>query len=447
MQQLTLLPLSLVVLLAFVMRRVEGSWLGPCAIFGLYWSGFLSLTYVLLPDFTLTFFGVLWIVFAYGALIAGATLGSRRSSEHRPELIAGHHAIVRGEPKLLQLLVVGCALLALAATPFLTAAAGVAPSELTSAGNFVQVAAFYTSNRYNDPAFREPAMGIALYSFAYVGSILGGRMFVLARTWGAKIFALLPLMAAGFLALLMTTRALVLLSLLLWLSGYLISNAMRGPAERQLMSIRKLGLFLFFCAIALGLFVAGQLVRAGDADKVARNDIYASVATSFMGSTSTFTTWFDETSWGQLPAYGWGTRTLSGPLNWVLPDFDRASIATFDPIVVGGGSALGEDTTVATLFRELIYDFTPAGSLLLFAALGVYGARAWRRCVSYGLRGSAALSIYYLIVLYSMMGFVYKFTTLIAVSLGFTAYCRLIGTRFRADSPQANAGLNRVVYR
>jgi hypothetical protein len=130
----------------------------------------------------------------------------------------------------------------------------------------------------------------------------------------------------------------------------------------------------------------------------------------------------------------------------VLPDFDRASIATFDPIVVGGGSELGEDTTVATLFRELIYDFTPAGSLLLFAALGVFGARSWRRCVSHGLRGSAALSVYYLIVLYSMMGFVYKFTTLIAVSLGFAAYCRLMGPRFHTEELHVDARLGRVVY-
>jgi oligosaccharide repeat unit polymerase len=319
---------------------------------------------------------------------------------------------------------------AIAATPILTAAADVPVSELARVEQFLQVAGYYTTNRYNDPAFREPSLGIALFSFAYLGAILGGRLFALRRTFRARLVALLPLAAAAFLAMLMTTRALVLLSLLLWITGYLVSQPLGASAGQRLLTMRRMALAAGVCGVAVALYVGGQVVRAGGADKVARDQMYTSMATSFLGSASTFTTWFADTSGGQLAAYGWGRRTLSGPLNWLLPDFDRSSVATFDPIIAGGGnSEFGEDTTVATLFREWIFDFTPAGSLLLMFALGVFGARSYTAACREGLRRCAGIASYYLIVLYSMMGFVYKFTTLAAVSLAFLGYCRYVGAR------------------
>ena len=429
MKDLALLPITMVVMLAITMRRVEGSWFGPSALFGLYWSVLLCTTYVFLPDFTLTFAGVTWIVIAYCALIVGGLLSHARPEDDQVNRVEPVRTREFNELGLLLLLVLMCSAAAMAAVPVLAAGAGFSARELTSGNSFILVAGYYSSNRYDDPSFREPALGIALYSFAYVGSILGGRLFVLGRGFLSRMLALLPLAVAGLLALLMTTRALVLLSLLLWASGYMISNVLGGVRELKIMTVQKLRLFLLFCVVAVALFIGGQLIRAGGSDRVEKSAIYASVATSFFGSTSTFTTWFSDTSGGQLPEYGWGTRTFSGPLNWILPGFDRSSIATFEPIVVGGGSTLGEDTTVATLFRELIYDFTPAGSLLLFVILGSFGARAYRACLTGGIRRSAGLGTYYFIVLYSMMGFVYKFTTLVAVSLAFLAYCRYVGAR------------------
>jgi oligosaccharide repeat unit polymerase len=442
-RDLNLIPLSVVVLLALAMRRLEGSWYGPSAFFGLYWSAFLCAIYIFLPDFTLTLPGVTWILCAYCALIVGGLISRTRPyTGPRPQAVQ-RRAAAFNERRVLVLLVLVCSAATIAATPVLTAAAGVPLQDLTSGANFIQVAGYYTSNRYNDPSFREPAWGIALYSFAYVGSILAGRLFVVGGTLPIRLMTFLPLACAGFLATLMTTRSLVLVSLLYWATGYMISCVLGGAYQRQIITLKKLRLFLTFCAVAIALFIGGQLVRAGGSDKVDRSAIYASVATSFLGSTSSFTMWFSDTAGGQLPEYGWGTRTLSGPLNWVLPGFKRSSIATFDAIIVGNGSALGEDTTVATLFRELIYDFTPAGSLLLLCALGSFGTKAYAACMSGGIRRSAGLATYYLIVLYSMMGFIYKFTTLMAVSLAFLAYCRYAGKRLAESEgrdPQVNAG-------
>jgi oligosaccharide repeat unit polymerase len=431
MEDLTLIPLVAIVALALLMRNLEGSWLAPGAFFGLYWSGFLSATYVLLPSFTLMSSGVGWIAGAYVALIVGVLLAQGRGATGGVMIEGLPRQQDPGEARWLLWLVPVCAFVAIGATPVLTAAAGVPVSDLAVPDQFLQVAGYYTTNRYNDPGFREPSLGIALFSFAYLGAILGGRLFALRRTFRARLAALLPLAAAAFLSMLMTTRALVLLSLLLWITGYLVSQPIGASAGLRLLSMRKMALAASVSGVAVALYVGGQVVRAGGSDNIARDEMYTSVATSFLGSTSTFTTWFADTSGGQLAEYGWGRRTLSGPVNWLLPGFDRSSVSTFDPIIVGGGnSEFGEDTTVATLFREWIFDFTPVGSLILMFALGVFGAWSYGAARREGTRRCAGLASYYLIVLYSMMGFVYKFTTLAAVSLAFLLYCRFVGARF-----------------
>ena len=429
MTELTILPLAFFVAVVIAVRRVEGTWVGPCAFFGAYWSAFLAGTYVLVPSFELLTSGVTWIVVCYAALIVGAQLASRPGIRPSRRTWSDQPDDDDDELRILRPMVCVCALLALASVPILVKAAGVRFGELDTLKGFLRVAVYYTSNRYNDPDFREPALGIALYSFAYLGSLLGGRLFFLSTTIRRRMLGFAPLAMAGFLATLMTTRALVLLSMLLWATGYVVSYVARGNLHRELVSVKNLSFFMLFVVVALVLFVGGQLVRAGGAANVAKNEIYRSIATSFLGSTSSFTMWFDKTSGGQLRNYGWGARTLSGPLRWLLPGFHRSSIATFEPIIVGTGSSLGEDTTVATLFRELIYDFTLPGSILCLIGIGYYGARSFVLSLVGGLRRSAALASYYFLVLYSMMGFVYKFTTLIAVMLGFWAYCAYAGSR------------------
>jgi oligosaccharide repeat unit polymerase len=411
-----------------VMRVTERSWFGAATFFGLYWTCLLGAVLVLVPNFTLTVSGVAWIVLSYFALIVGsiaARFGGVKDIGRGD--VALHDE--RAEANTLGLLVAGGALLALCSVPILVSQAGVSVFDLTNFKSLLQVAAYYTSNRYNDPTFREPALGIALWSFAYLASVLGGRLFVVARGVSARGLAFAPIVVAALLAMLMTTRALVLLSLLLWVSGYMVSTVERGRQNRRVLRARTVFLVVVLCCAAVTLFVAGELVRGGGADKVSRQGIYASVATSFLGSTSSFTMWFDQTAGGQLDGYGYGARSLSGELDWLLPGFQRADVGTFTPIVVGNGSGLGEDTTVATLFREWIYDFSPAGCLVLFALLGFFGGRAYAACSGSGIIRGAGLATYYLIVLYSMMGFVYKFTTLLAISIAFGLYCRYLGWR------------------
>ena len=419
----------LVAVMAVVMRLVERSWFGPAAFFGLYWSGFLWAVMLLVPSFTLTASGVAWIALSYFALIVGATL-ARYGTKATANIGILNGSYTPGEVKTLKLLVVGGSLLALCAVPILVRAAGVSISGFRNFRSLLRVAGYYTSNRYNNPSFREPALAIALWTFAYIASALGGRLFVVAPKTSARLIAFTPIVVAAVLATLMTTRALVLLSLLLWVSGYMMSIVERGHRQKRAISGRAVILVIVLGCSAIGLFIAGELVRGGGAAKVSRQRIYASVATSFLGSTSSFTMWFAKTAGGQLENYGYGARTLSGELQWLMPGFRRASVATFKPIVVGRGSDLGEATTVATLFRGWIFDFSPAGCLALFAVLGAFGARTYAGCASRGIIRGAGLSAYYLIVLYSMMGFVYKFTTLLAVSIAFTFYCKYLSGRF-----------------
>lgn len=423
--------MALVLLLAVMvgfMRVTERSWFGAATFFGLYWTCFLGAILLFVPDFTLTVSGVAWIVLSYFALIVGsvaARFGGVKAAGAAHALLCDQGA----EETMLRLLVAGGAILALCSVPILVNAAGVSVFDLTDFKSLLEVAAYYTSNRYNDPTFREPGLGIALYSFAYLASILGGRLFVIARGAGARILAFAPILAAAVIATLMTTRALVLLTLLLWATGYMISAVERGRQKRTFLEARTVFLVAVLSCAAIALFVAGQLVRGGGANNVSQREISASIATSFLGSTSSFTMWFDQTAAGQLDDYGYGARTLSGELDWLLPGFRRADVGTFEAIVVGNGSSLGEDTTVATLFREWIYDFSPAGCLALFTLLGFFGGRAYSACSGKGVVRGAGLAAYYFIVLYSMMGFVYKFTTLLAVSIAFGCYCGYLNWR------------------
>ena len=398
------------------MRVRQRTWMAPSALFWLYWCAFLVSTFWLAPSYTLTILGVA-AIFGFGAILSlgdfvGATAAGRHGRVTRRWRLdfdrVSHYA-----SKLTTLCIIASVIGCLAVVVYVIAA-GYSLADMLSIKDVFAIASKYTAARYQHPAsYREPNLAILFSIFVYVSALFGGSLFAISRKWRHKVASLLGFIPAFAISNLLTTRAAFLLTALLWLSSYFAVNVSLSQGKYRLFSRRRVWGLLGLLIISLGVYAVGQVVRQGSYKTPNYEMVIETMQSSFLGSTSSFTMWFSR-NWDYFGPLGMGRRILSGPLQWILPDFSRKSVSTFPAIILGHGDKPNENTTVAALFREVIFDFSILGAMPFFLILGAMGGYSFRRASRGNILGIWMLSIFYGIALYSMMGFIFKFTVVLA---------------------------------
>lgn len=406
-----LVPIAVGLAVTSLVRVHQRTWTAPSAFFWLYWCTFVTLTFLFAPSYTLTISGTVAIFVFCGLLSLGDFVGAATSRCMKPKhRICVHvYDFSKYTYKLATLCAVTAALGCLAVVVYVFAA-GYALKDLLSLKDIFAIASEYTSARYQHPAsYREPALAILFSTFVYVSALLGGVLFASSHKWQHKLVSVLWFVPAFAITVLLTTRAAFLLPTLLWLSSYFAVATVLSRGTYKLFSQRRIKWLVALAVFSVGIYMVGQIIRQGNYRAPNYEMVIDTTQSSFLGSTSSFTMWFSN-NWDYTGPLGLGRRMLSGPLQWILPDFERASVATFPAIVLGQGNIPNENTTVAAIFREAIFDFSIYGTVPFFLFLGAIGGYSYCSANRGSIFGLCLLSVFYGIALYSMMGFIFKFT-------------------------------------
>lgn len=242
--------------------------------------------------------------------------------------------------------------------------------------------------RYGGGAVDVPLVVNLLLYWTYPASVLGGMVFALARSRGARLLGLVPLVLAFASGLLTATRSGILLSGVMWASAVLAVTVCRERGTGHLFRARWVttggGAALFLLAIAAFLI----WVRRGAGGSFNVLALVLTVVEGFFGAISVFTTWFAVAEPGHPT---WGAFTFAGPFD--LFQWAERRQGLYETVIYFASA--GSGSNIYTPFRGIIEDFGYTGAWVVCFALGAGGAVAYRRCGEGLITWVVPLSVFY----------------------------------------------------
>jgi oligosaccharide repeat unit polymerase len=420
---MTVLAAVALLALAILARQVEGSWLSPGPFYAGFWTVLTVATLVLAPELPLYGAGMWWIVLSTFAVVLGSWIAlglgrkptntSARPPATRPAL-ARTVAVLSG--------------VGLLATWFLLQSQGESLSVLFSSSNLAQVARDFSIARYAGSYTTPISVNVcvvALYTAATLGGCLLGQSSVPVRR---RAVGLLPLIPAAGVTLVDTAKAPLYITLVLLVSGFLITRS--GSAR---LSWRALLLVIAILAFVIPGSILVNLNRYGGS---VSSSLDVSVTTArihseALGSLPAFTYWFDHSAAPGQGQLTWGTSSFFGP-SAILTGNSRILGVYSD--FVSFPSGLGSN--VYTVYRGLIEDFTLPGSLLVLFIFGLLARLVYVRAKAGGALAAAFLCAFYAVTLWGFVINLFGYDTVIGSLLVFLLY-QLISQRGRLPRPAA----------
>jgi oligosaccharide repeat unit polymerase len=403
-------------ILLFWVTRPLRNVLRPAVLFSLIWLALLGMT-ALVPSLKLDPISVIWIQLscccvALGSLVVKRDSLCRRTVSTSPLMT-----------RRVSMVLMSCLFFGTMASVVLIYDAGFGVSELLGFDRLSEIGIHYSALRYGSAEYREPVLHTALSVFIYLGGFLGGWYYAYADGKIGRIILSFSTLLPGLLVtMILTTKASFLFTCSCWVSAYLAAMVFRyGGALLRWGS--QVALLLILVSLALFAYAAGHVLRAGAVSRGIET-LYLSLRTAIIGSTSAFSMWLTNGNTELLLPSGYGSRTFAGPLNLLF----RSGFPRFDSVAVGTGMP-HEETTVHTLFRELIYDYSLLGSLLFLIALGSLAQLSYQRASRGHLVGVGILTGFYMFAVTSFMGSPFKYNTIALAWLLFVVSLRVLSAK------------------
>ena len=394
------------------------SLLFPGAFIPLFWAGWLILC-MLPPDYDFPIEGLIWITLSCMTVAFGSELGYNISTGLTNRVKVYDSSVME---KSLSVVVAVCFVGGVGSCLDYYLSSGLGSLSNLSVDTLYRIAHYYSYSRYNNPAFQEPLLATILSITIYIGAFAGGALFYLSNRVGRRLLSLSSLLTALCVTVLLTTRASFLYTLAMWISSYLATMAFVTDSVKKTTFTKDALLAVGALFSAVTIYLLGQAMRSGEFSFDTL--FYAGIpnlASAFLGSTSAFCKWFSE-SWYASPDPGYGIRSLA-LIRYLLGDYRP----TYDPIEVGiYGSLTGETTTLFTIFRELIDDFTLPGSLAVLYVFGMTSGWAYLQVKNGSRIGIILLIAFYFVTLTSFTGSPFSYTTLIAAIVTYAAIMGVI---------------------
>ena len=354
--------------IAVWMRLATGTWLHPAALFPMWWSFAAILPMIIAHDEPVSPWAVVWVIVATLVVSASAIAGNGGLTTHRttsPPYASKLEQQLIAWPTIVSLI------LGLGSSVVFARSAGVSVADLTDISRLVVAANAAYVARYGDAASASPPFfSQALLPFVYLAPVLGGILFVIRKEWRWKLAALSTLLPAITVTVLQTTKAAVLFSASLWLSGYFATRLRVG----QLRVFTKAHLIVsaVLGGLATVFFFGIGLARMAATDTSLAAVVRVKLVTAAFGHMSVFSQWLNE-HWAQSFSPTFGTFTFAGPLE--LLGVQKRVPGIFDSVVE---LIAGETSNIYTGFRPLIEDFSIPGALAVLAILGFVSGAAFR---------------------------------------------------------------------
>ena len=416
------------------MRAVTGTWLQPGSFFSLFWCFAGILPLLLASDEPVGPNAIYWLLAASIAVSAGSIAGNHGLKTRR--LIASSPATDR-EVLIMGWLLLLAVLLGLGSSVAFAQASGIALSDILDVQKLVVVSNQAYFQRYAETgAPPPPALAQALLPFVYLAPGIGGIVFVLRRERLWKLVSLGSFLPAVAVTILQTTKAAVLFSIVLWLSGYFATRLRFGR-----LAVFTRSHFLVAAVVGgvlVSFFFAVGLARLASTDVSLLNVVMLKLVTSAFGHMTVFSQWLSEYTAGPFnPSLG--KVTFAGPLEML--GFGQRIPGLFDSLVE---LVAGETSNIYTAFRPLIQDFSIPGALAILVLLGFVGGVGFRMVAAGKWSGAPLLLVAYVTTFWTPITWfwIYNSLTATVVAIGLIVFfIRLLrGARAAGDQREPIAG-------
>jgi len=384
-------------MLAFISRLMQRSWLAPGPFFSLYWLVFTIIPLIAAPEYPVSPGGIYWIVLSSlavcvgGLLGAGVQLPSFKSKYHEYAPLVFWVDKDRPFPWLNKLIILSF-ILGMMVPISILFSAGYLNASLFSLESIQSIARQFSIMRYAE-GYAPPLFSRLLTVWIYIGALLGGILYIVAKTRKQYLICLLPFVPALLMTVILTTKASILFAILLFVSSAISVKVYSEKGRSNLSFLFKPA--LYGALVLFPLIFIVSIFRAGDSHRTLVQ-VWEHIKPSFFAYIAVFSEWF-ETNWAQDIEPQMGVYSMAGLFD-MLGIQSRAQglysdISTLDMI----------DSNVYTMFRGLIQDFTLLGSLFVLFAFGLMAGLAYRR-LTHGSRISIAfLSCFYVVTLWGFV--------------------------------------------
>ena len=369
------------------------SWLAPASIFSMLWFLLLSTTLFVAPEFPIYSFGLWYILGISLALTLGSLLVPKpilpdSDRYHNIEVI---NLFFFNRANFILILISVFCLISLVGIIVLLLF-GIKRYELNI--NLFSLLSL-PGQLYDD---RDAGILFVPWYIRYLtyfimpSSLLSGILIPFEK-YPRKIICYAPIILAILIGMVYTTRATILFSIVLFISGLFSSYIILKKDDnifssiRSLLSFGSIFLFLLFSWILL------QWLRGGADSEFLYYPIVNTIKSVVLGSSTVFTTWLQN--YNQHGGVTFGLYTFAGPMDII--GLNERQLGFYSEFV----SLPNGYSNIYTAFRGLIHDFTITGSILICFVIGIFSQLSYQRCRHGNVIWLIPLSLFFAFTLFS----------------------------------------------
>ena len=400
MNLLNTLPLITLFSFTLILKRLNSSWLSPPVFFSSLWSFFILVPLIFAPQYPINSYG-LWIItlFVYGLGI-GSFIGNNFSNN---QIIPNAILLDKKTFKPLFLIVEAMIILSLIGL-ILLFYFGLSRFNLTN--SFIDLLLLpnqFSMDRYTDVVVMPISIRLMMY-FLFPASLTAGVVFRFVDKRWKKTVLLLPIFLSIGYAFILTTRSTIILSLVLWFSGFFAAKILKHDEKVNFFNIQSLLLTLLFIVTFIAIFVLTAWLREAGGEFIF-SAMVENIRAYFFGYLSSFTQWAQNYNYNNLTM---GLITFAGPAD--LVGLTDRGLGFYNEI-----SILGEShTNIFTALRGIIHDYSIFGGFIFFLLFGLLSTLAYRKCIQNKILWIIPLSIFYAFTIYSPLISIFNYNSIIA---------------------------------
>ena len=386
------------------MRAMSGTWLQPSAFFPLWWcfAGILPLLFA--PQERVGANAIIWLIVSSIAISLGAFAGNWG---FRTKKILTPVPATDRELRLFGIALGISLILGLASNVTFVLGSSIPLSDILDIEKLVVVSNQLYIQRYAEIGPPPPPpLSQALLPFVYLAPAVGGILFVLRRELKWKLLALLSYVPAIAVTILQTTKAAVLFSMVLWLSGYFAARLRFGKLAVFTKAHLLTATAVF--GVVTVFFFAVSLARMASTDVSLINLVLDKLLVAAFGHMTVFSQWLAE--YMQEPfGPSLGKVTFAGPPE--LLGYSQRIPGLFENVV---DLIMGDTSNIYTGFRPLIQDFTIPGALAILSLLGFIGGLGFRLVAAGKWSAVPLLLVAYVTILWTPITWFWIYNSLTA---------------------------------
>ena len=399
----------LFVLLGISARVIKRSWLAPGAFFVLYWGVACVGPLVLSPGDKVSAGAVYWIFLSTLTVLLGDFVGAVGRKEKQ---VRTQNVVFSGsQVSFISSVVICCSIVGLISFVIVLNSAVQNAGSLLSIEEPLNVARKIASHRY-DSTYK-PFSSQFLNMFLYAGPLFGGVLVAIRQRRRYLIIAALPMLPALLMTAVFSLRGFIIISVLLWVCAYLSTRVILGHhglfTKRHVISGLVVVVLLSTIVIGAGFARKHSLERRSIAAR-----LYVEANKVALSHMAVFSDWFERRgleSRGSLP----GAYTFAGIFD--LLGIRKRKVGLFPEKVILRN---GVKSNIYTIFRVLIEDFTPLGSLAVLFFVGFGSSTVYHRLIQGEARLMPILVAFYASVLWSLVTCIWIWNSIVAAFVLFT---------------------------